>query len=320
MSTDTLTLHADLRRALELAAPGVPESDLDLAALWLVQAELLGLPEFGVRMLDRDLDRLGEVRPEAPATPSAPIGAIDASGLPGVVALAAAVHTARESVRAYGVAIIGIREVGALGILGTAVRTLADDGAVAIAAAQSRPFVAPWGATTAAIGTNPVAIAVPRDDAPPLVLDYATSPLTLAAVRQAAQRGEDLPAGVAADSSGAPTLLPTEVAALLPESLTGSLTGLLVEALAGVATGGRRPEAADGARGAIVIAFDPARAGGTDAAASATRLAADWTAAGGHLPERFDRLPSSVDALSEALDLDAQDLDRLHARLEGPSE
>ncbi|MBO9626934.1 MAG: Ldh family oxidoreductase [Microbacterium sp.] len=317
MSTDSLALHAELRRVLAQAALAASAEDLDLAALWLVQAELLGLPEFGIRMLARDLDRLDGVSVSAPVAPVTPIGSLDATGVPGVVALATAVRAASEGVRNHGVAIIGLRGVGALGILGTALRTLAASGAVALAAAQSRPFVAPWGATGAAVGTNPLAIATPRADGPPLVLDYATSPLTLAAVREAAQRGDTLPPGTAADASGAPTLVPSEVAALLPDSLTGSLTGLLVEVLAGAATGGRRPDAVDGARGAIIIAFDPARAGGGDAPASAARLAADWTAAGGHLPARFDALPTTVDGLPATVDTDPQALAWLRTRAEG---
>lgn len=315
MSVDARSLHEDVCRVLRDVVPSTADGDIALAALWIVQAELLGLPEFGLRMLARELDLPGDgIHRDAPAAPTSPIGSIDASGLPGVVALAAAVRGAQSLVRQHGLAIIGIRGAGALGVLGTAALAIALDGAVALIAAHSGPFVAPWGATAAAIGTNPLAVAAPRHGLPPLVIDYATSPLTLAAVRELGARGEHLPTGTAVDVDGLPTTAPSDVAALLPSDLTGSLTGLMVEVIAGVATGGRT-DAGDRTRGAVVIAFDPARTGGHDAAGAAVRLSDDWIRAGGHLPGRFDGLPSTRQSLPSSFDPDPAGLAWLRDRL-----
>lgn len=307
MRVTTAHLLADLRQTLSAAAPAADPADVARAAFWLVQAEQLGLGEFGIRMLVRELDRLGNEDATAAANDGdgAAIGSIDATAIPGVVALASAVRRASEAVAAHGLALVGIRGAGALGILGLAARSLASQGAVAFIAAQSPAAVAPWGARVAAIGTNPLAIAAPRTEVPPLVVDYATSSLTLAAVHEARRTGALLPEGIALDAAGEPTVDPAAVAAVLPAGLAGSLTGLVVELLAGVAVGGRvtDPEARM-SRGAVIVAFDPARAGGTDASAAAAALDRDWRAAGGHLPARFDVLGDGPDDLPGTLDID----------------
>lgn len=317
MTFDTRETLTTVSRALQEAAPEGDPEDIALAAFWLIQAELLGLPEFGIRMLERDLERLDGALVTAPAAvgDKAAIGSVDATGVPGVVALASAVRRASRDVEAHGLAIVGIRGAGALGILGLAARALASRGAVALIAAQSPASVAPWGAHAAAIGTNPLAVGAPRADAPPLVVDYATSALTLAAVREAHGAGALLPEDSAIDASGEVTTDPAAVAAILPSGLVGSLTGLVVELIAGVAVGGRITEpASPTSRGAVIIAFDPARAGGTDAAADASALDRDWRAAGGHLPSRFDALPSEATALPASIDLDDDTVTWLRGR------
>ncbi|GAA1949884.1 Ldh family oxidoreductase [Agromyces allii] len=287
-------------------------ADVERASLWLLQAELLGLPEFGVGMLRRDLDRLDAIEGSTDAAAEPPAegrgavaaAAIDASAAPGILALAAAVRLAEERVQLAGAAIVGIRGAGAMGVLGCAARSLALGGAIGVVAAQSPAAVAPWGATTAAIGTNPLAIGVPRAAQHPLVVDYASSPVTLAVVRRAQAEQAPLAAGLLVDRDGRPTTDPAAVGAILPDSLLGSLTGLVVELVAGVGVGGRTADARQPAtRGAIVIAFDPKAAGAVDATGASARLGEDWRAAGGHLPARFDALPPSLDALPETITL-----------------
>lgn len=306
----TAVAVAALRTAFAPFASSAAPADVDQATLWLLQAELLGLPEFGIEMLRRELARLAPAGASTDASAAAPIeepravatASIDASSSPGILALASAVRLAGERVRSAGAAIIGIRGAGALGVLGCAARSLADGGALGFVAAQAPAVVAPWGATTAAIGTNPLAIGVPRAEQSPLVVDYATSPVTLAAVRSAQAGQRPLREGIAVDRDGRPTTDASQFGAILPESLLGSLTGLVVELIAGVAVGGRTgDERQPATRGAIVIAFDPLATGAVDAAGAATRLSGDWCAAGGHLPARFDALPAGLTELPDTI-------------------
>jgi (2R)-3-sulfolactate dehydrogenase (NADP+) len=319
-------------------AHGIEAEDADLAARWIVQAERLGLTGFGVDMLLRDLARVAGSGPGAPATRDArdaaadpatgresavdagatgsvAIDGIDATGAPGPLALAAAVRIAAASTAAHGIGLVGVRNVGALGVLGLAARSLAEAGAVALVSAQAPAMVAPWGGSSPAIGTNPLAFAAPRTGGSPLVADFATSRITLAELRRRREAGEPLPEGVALDAQGRPTLAADAAAALLPEGRLGSLTGLLVEVIAGAAVGGRAPsgEAAAG-RGAVIIAFDPARAGGSGIAETCAEIAAEWRAAGGHVPGRFDALPQGHEDLEGAVALTQHQYDALLAR------
>lgn len=301
MSGESATLEAaELARSIEAAlAPfagvgaraGLEPGDFTTAARWLVQAEQLGLAGFGVSMLLRDLERLGAEAPRADYAGSgadAPL-ALDAAGLPGPVVLAAAVRRATAAASSSGIGFVGIRGVGALGVLGLAVREAAGRGFFALATAQAPAMVAPWGGASPAIGTNPIAFAAPRAGAGPLTVDFATSALTFAAVRAHLASGEPLPSGAAIDAAGAATSDARAVHALLGESRVASLAGLFVELFAGSATGGR--DATHSAtRGAAVLVVNPALTGGVDAADSVASVASDWAAAGGHVPARFDAL------------------------------
>ncbi|SJN12392.1 Ureidoglycolate dehydrogenase [Leucobacter sp. 7(1)] len=326
---DTNTLPAgELHRALVVAlvaatgdagSTGATHADTERAALWLTQAEQLGLPGFGVAMLLRDLERMAAPVGAAADSPvPAPIAALDATGVPGPLALATATRLAGAAARTHGVGVVGIRNVGALGILGFAARDLAADGAVALVAAQAPAKVAPWGGTSPAIGTNPLAVAAPRAAEAPLVADFATAPITQAALAAHRNRGTPLPAGIALDAAGEPALDAGHVATILPESLLGSLGGFLVEIIAGIAVGGRGPAGAPASgRGAFVLALDPARAGGDSAALDSVQLAADWRAAGGHVPARFDALPFGESAPSGQVTVTTESLAALRALASG---
>lgn len=325
---DLIDVPAQLLLRQVRSALGAGDSaDAERAAFWLLQAEALGLRGFGLDMLLRELERLGTDRAGtaratdaaraavAPAPP-APISSLDASGVPGPLALAAAVRRASEAADAQGIGLVGVRGAGALGVLGLAARSLALEGRVAVVAAQAPAMVAPWGGRAPAIGTNPLAFSAPRSGDAPLVADFATSGITLAELRERRSSGERLPQGVALDAAGEPTEDPADVAALLAAGRLGSLVGLFVEVLAGAATGGRTradapADAAAHGRGAIVIAIDPERSGGALVADSCARIAADWVAAGGHVPGRFDRLPAEPGSLPETIAVSARSYDAL---------
>lgn len=301
----------DTREALSLLTAELgtatripPESDIGeddqrMAAWWFLQAELLGLPAFGVSMAGREIRRLDGVERSPVVSPAA--GLIDASTIPGHVALAAAVRQIGDANRNAGLHAVALRNVGALGILGSAARELALGGLIALVMANSAPIVAPWGGTAPALGTNPIAAAVPHEGSA-VVVDFSTSSLTVAELREARAASADLPAPGALDAEGRPTRDPFSARALLPASLEGSLSGFVVELLTGVAIG------RDWSRGrsALVIAIDPGHFG-TDAARTSKDFVRTWIEAGGHLPSRFNALPASPVQAPATLDLDIEE-------------
>lgn len=322
MRVDTAELAATLESVLgESSDPHVQR-----AARWVIQAEMLGLPAFGLDLITRDLERVQRSEGAPHNTTTADHRAthsLNASSEPGVVALARATHTAVAAATKHGVGIVGLQDVGGLGVIGFAARDIAEQGYIALIMAHAPAWVAPWGGTAAAIGTNPIAVATPRNPEPPLVFDFATASATLATLRHHRETGDPLPNDTALNAMGTPTTDANEAAALIATSRTASLVGLLVEIFAGVATGAREPAEASKhtpGRGAIVLAIDPAGIGGAQAAAACRQLAADWQHAGGHVPARFDDLPGRTDPLPETVEVHELSYQKLHTRGGGAHE
>ena len=287
------------------AAPAAAETDTERVVRWLLQAERLGLHAFGADMLVRELARHGGPADGAGRVSSGerradpdPAGydwVIDASGIPGQLALAAAVRKLSAGAQSAPISAVSIQRVGALGVLGLAARDLAARGLVGVVCANSAAIVAPWGGHAGAIGTNPLAVAAPRADGPPLVLDFASSPMTMADLARAKDTGAPLHEGAGFGADGLPTRDPSNVTAIAAESRIASLTGLALEMLAR-AVGGPAPGRQPGMRTALLLAVNPALFGSGAVGTELEQLAADWIAAGGHLPQRFDALGTATGA------------------------
>ncbi|MCP4561667.1 MAG: Ldh family oxidoreductase [Bosea sp.] len=274
-----------------------------LAASALVEADALGLPRFGIAMLD---EWAADPAP-LPATgePQA-ISWRDCSACFAPLAVASATLDIEVAARQFGLAAVFLRGVRGFGRLAPFVRHLADAGLVGFAGAEGPPFVAPHGGTKAVIGTNPLAIAMGRGEER-IVIDIASSNATMADIRNARATGKPLPEGIALDAEGRPTSVAAEVAALLPRGgQIGSLLGLVVELMAGVAGGGRGDPKG---RGVFLLAFDPAAAAESpDWQVKLAGLKSDWTIGGGHWP-RGGGLPAEAT-------LDAEFAQRLDAHLD----
>lgn len=103
-----------------------------------------------------------------------------------------------------------------------------------------RAEVVPFGGKTPALGTNPHTWAFPTQNSIgfPLLVDWATSAISMGRVQQLAREGRALPENVALDSAGAMTTDPTQVAALLPFGAhKGYSLGLINELLAAIIGG-----------------------------------------------------------------------------------
>src|SRR5260221_9875906 len=62
-------------------------------------------------------------------------------------------------------------------------------------AASSVNHMAPWGGSEPLLGTNPIAVAIPAGDEPPVVLDIATSLASNGAIRTYEVEGNPMPEG-----------------------------------------------------------------------------------------------------------------------------
>jgi len=123
------------------------------------------------------------------------------------VASLTAIDKALEICRKNGVAVVGANNTWFSGRLAYYVERAARQGFVAMHTTNTTARVAPYGGIDRVLGTNPFAIAFPSED-DPLVIDIGTSSTTWGDVALARTKGEALPAGVAVDVHGRPTVDP----------------------------------------------------------------------------------------------------------------
>jgi L-2-hydroxycarboxylate dehydrogenase (NAD+) len=107
-------------------------------------------------------------------------------------------------------------------------------------AVGSNNHLPPWGSTENLLGTNPVAIAIPADEEPPIVLDMAPTVAAFGKVRLKMQRGEEMPVGWMIGRDGKPLTDPkrAEEGLLLPiGDYKGYGLSLIIGLLAGTLNG-----------------------------------------------------------------------------------
>jgi len=107
-------------------------------------------------------------------------------------------------------------------------------------AVGSNNHLPPWGSSENLLGTNPIAIAIPAGDEPPIVLDMAPTVAAFGKVRLKAQRGEQMPVGWMIGRDGKPLTDPkrAEQGLLLPiGDYKGYGLSLIIGLLAGTLNG-----------------------------------------------------------------------------------
>lgn len=145
-----------------------------------------------------------------------------------------------ERAHAQGIAALSVVNAYNVAALWPEVERLAADGLVAMAFTASLSYVAPAGGTAPLFGTNPMAFAWPREGAPPVVFDQASSASARGEIQVRLRDGHDIPAGWAIDANGALTTDPAaalEGAQLPFGGHKGSAIALMIELLAGALLG-----------------------------------------------------------------------------------
>src|SRR5438876_12014919 len=143
--------------------------------------------------------------------------AFDGGNNVGMLSLFYAAEATIRKATAHGIALVSVTDAWMSGRSAYYVEMIANAGLVAIHTAASSRLVAPPGGSAAALGTNPIAIAVPSSRGP-IVLDMGTSAYMMTEVMLRERLGELLPEGVALGPGGEPTRDPTAArrGALLP--------------------------------------------------------------------------------------------------------
>jgi L-2-hydroxycarboxylate dehydrogenase (NAD+) len=278
---DTRRFPAAILRAFlvdALRACGLSEADTSTVANAMLEADLTGSDAHGIFRLAgyvRQLKR-GTINPRAsirvlqrsPAT-----ALIDGDHGMGHVVMTYAAQLAVELARASGVGWVGARRSNHAGAGAIYAAIPLQDGMIGIyGAASSVNHMAPWGGSEPLLGTNPIAVAVPAGNEPPVILDIATSLASNGAIRTYELEGKPMPQGwVQNRNDGSPITDPRRIneGTYLPlGGYKGSGLSIVIGLLAGPlnrAAFGRdirdfaAPPGGDGNVGQFVIALDVAR-------------------------------------------------------------
>jgi len=224
------------------AAAGVPEADAQTLAALMVEADLRGSDTHGVIRLPLYVRRIraGGVNPKpnirvVSDRPSTAL--IDGDNGMGHLVMGRAAELAIEKAKATGIGWVGARMSNHAGPAALYVTMpLRHDMIGLYFAVGSSNHLPPWGGSETLLGTNPMAVAVPAENEPPIVLDMSPTVAAFGKVRLKAQRGEQMPVGWMIDRQGKPLTDPkrADEGHLLPiGDYKGSGLSLIIGLLAG---------------------------------------------------------------------------------------
>lgn len=229
-----------------LQACGAKGAQLEIATQSVVDAECDGIRAVGLNYLPIYCGHLQHKKLRGDAKPGhdqiAP-SAIQSDAANGF-AHAAYVEAEKDFydlVKSQGVAALTIVNSYSAGVVGWFVQRMAESGLIGLGFANSPSAVAPAPGARPFFGTNPMAFAVPRHNAAPIVADMATSQVALVTIKQRAAAGESIPLGWGYDADGNMT---EDAAAVINGGTLapvggykGTLLGMLVDVLAGALAG-----------------------------------------------------------------------------------
>jgi L-2-hydroxycarboxylate dehydrogenase (NAD+) len=192
---------------------GVPAEDALQAADVLAAADLRGIDSHGVARLRTyfDMLSLGRINPrpkphivrERPSTAT-----VDGDNGLGLVVGPWANRVAMDKAEAVGSGWVSMRNTNHYGIAGYYSLEAMKRDLLGFSMTNSTKLVAPlWGAERM-LGTNPIAIAFPAEEEPPVVVDLATSAVAYGKIEIAKRKNEPIPNGWAVDADGRDTTDP----------------------------------------------------------------------------------------------------------------
>ncbi len=201
-------LEAFIGRAL--VAVGMPASDAAITAQLMARADLNGADGHGVFRLPQYIRRIKggavNIRPNIRVEREAPgMALVDGDNGMGHLVMRFATEKAIEKAKTAGVAWVGVKWSNHAGPASLyASMPIAHDMIGLYLAVGNANHLAAWGGLDMLLSTNPIAVGIPADKEPAIVLDMATTVAAYGKVKTAAQRGETMPEGWMIDRQGKP--------------------------------------------------------------------------------------------------------------------
>ncbi len=181
----------------------------------MAEADIGGQDGHGVFRLPQYIKRIKaggmEVNPDIKVISERTATALlDGGDGPGHLVMSHAADLAVKKARTTGIAWVGARYSNHAGPAFLYARMpLAENMIGLYVAVGSANHMPPWGGTDLLLSTNPIAVAIPSNTQPDIVLDMATTVAAYGKVKTAADRGETMPEGWMIDKQGQPLTDPT---------------------------------------------------------------------------------------------------------------
>jgi LDH2 family malate/lactate/ureidoglycolate dehydrogenase len=237
---DLLSFSCDVLQRLD-----VPPNDARSVAGCLLLAELRGvdshglvrLPVYARRLQAKLVNPRPSIRVERRFAAAA---LVDGDNGLGPVVGCRAMDEALDLAESCGAAFVGVRHSNHFGAAAFYVERALARRRIGVAVSNAPPNMAAFGGRERFLGTNPMAVAIPAGEEPPLVFDASSSVVARGKIIMAAHRNLPIPEGWAIDPEGRPT---TNAAAALAGAVLpfggpkGSAISFIIDILSGVLTG-----------------------------------------------------------------------------------
>jgi 3-dehydro-L-gulonate 2-dehydrogenase len=185
-----------------LKALGIVGPRAALSARLIAETDRDGVRTHGIARVPRfvEMVQLGRIDPLAEPERLRSFGALErwtGHRGPGNLAAHAAMNRAMELAREHGLGAVALADTSHWMRGGSYGWQAAEAGFAALCWTNTLPNLPPWGATTPALGNNPLVLAIPRRDSAhrsaPIVLDFAMSQFSYGTLQLYRERGEPLP-------------------------------------------------------------------------------------------------------------------------------
>ncbi|MEK7221045.1 MAG: Ldh family oxidoreductase [candidate division NC10 bacterium] len=213
MNPDHLLVHAEIARPFcqqVFEAAGLSRDDAFLVADALIDADLRGVSTHGLVRFPIYVTRLrkGLVNAKPQMQVVRTKGAtlvLDGDHGFGQVVGAEGMRRAVGLAREHGVGLCAIRNGTHLGALAYIAAMALPHQMIGITLTITNPVIAPWGGVVPKLGNNPLAVAAPAGNRPPVILDMACSQVARGNLILASKLGKTIPSTWALDERGQPT-------------------------------------------------------------------------------------------------------------------
>jgi L-2-hydroxycarboxylate dehydrogenase (NAD+) len=203
---------------------GCPEEQAKLATEVLLSADLRGIDSHGIARLSGYV-RLWEAKrvnakPDIKIIHESPSTAVvDGDGGLGLVIAPFAMKVAIKKAQTAGTGWVAVKNSNHFGIAGYHAMMALEHDMIGMAMTNASPLVAPTFSVERLLGTNPIAVAIPADQQPPYVADFATTTAANGKLEILQRKNMDAPLGWIQKKNGQPSTNANELkdgGALIP--------------------------------------------------------------------------------------------------------